>query len=93
MIETTRHAVERLCQRFYKNDAVEVAKYKMVGEYMIGELVKECPEVLELKSGKFYVDSYEMYFIVKDSVITTVLPAIGRKVCKKTKGNLKNDRA
>ena len=40
-IKTTRHAVEQLCRRFYKDDAIEVSKYKLVGDYMIKAFSEE----------------------------------------------------
>lgn len=92
-ITTSRHAVERLVERFYGHKKTDVSKYKMIGEYMIVALLEEHPEAVALQNGKFYIDSYELNFIVNNGVIASVIPPDPeRNVSRKDKKKSRKER-
>jgi hypothetical protein len=75
LTSVTRHAVERLCERYYGiSDLEDKSRYKMIGDAMIRELILQYPEASDIQSGKYYVDAYDMYFVLRDGTIATVIP-------------------
>ncbi len=77
-----------MCRRFYKDYAIEVSKYKLVGDYMIKAFSEEHLADMvrrNISDGRFVVDSYGMEFQVRDNIIVTVFPINDGGTCKKSK--------